>query len=106
MEDGFDKLLYLVISILYAIFTYSKKRTRRESPETHLPPSTTAPAWEEAVKKETPLPVHYATVKTPSASILPSAPSAAQQPPKKRILGRYKGWKKAVVMGEVMRTYL
>ncbi|MEL6606908.1 MAG: hypothetical protein AAFP88_01495 [Bacteroidota bacterium] len=121
MEKDLYKLFYLLVSIIYAIFRRREKHTHQEPTETPLPTSTATPDWEgdwdeeiematpdweEAVEKEIPLPVHYATAKTPSASVMPSTSSSSQHPLKKRILGRYKGWKKAMVMGEVMRPYL
>ena len=116
MEDGLDKLFYLLISIIYAIFSYSKKQARKEPPEVSLPPDTTVPnwkddwdeevamttpAWEEAIQ-ETPAPIHH----PPTVPVQPRPPAARRQPKTERVLGRYSGWKKAAVMSEIMRPYL
>lgn len=120
MEDGFDKLLYLLISILYAIFSYGKKRTRQKPDEIPLPPSTAAPDWEDDWDEEIEMitPAWEETVEEAHASIhhppaITSAfpvqpkPSAVQSQPKiEQVLGRYKGWKKTVVMSELIRPYL
>ena len=125
MEATFIKLLlYLVGGIVYVVFFQEK--TRKEASKTPLPPSTEASNWEEEfVMPRSPVDDWgKAAVITTSAEeeTIEEAPTqldaplaAAVQPPSsnirsrpkiERVLGRYSGWKKALVMSEIMRPYL
>ncbi len=115
MEKDLYKLLYLLISIIYAIFNYHKKRTRQETPETPLPPSTAVPDWDEElematpawkeVPEEAPALTHDQPAITPVVSVQSKPSTTRRQPKIERVLDRYKGWKKAAVMSELIRPY-
>lgn len=117
MEDHLDTLLYLLIGILYAIFSASKKFITEESPGERLPPSTPAPAWQDDWDEEVEIvaPTQEEAVQAPlappilHAQAIPSIPSqdkplaVSKQPSIERFLSRYKGWKRAVIISELLR---
>jgi hypothetical protein len=121
MEDHFDKLLYLVVGVIYLFLNKSKsstadKKTVIDKPSEHQPSSTASKNWthtwedeapkapvvkktlpQTVVKKMSTYPVHHTTPKL----------AAQQQPSKKvdRVLRRHSSWKKAIIMVELIQPY-
>ena len=124
MDENFTKLLSLIIGIAYMVFSHSRNRPAEEPMEDAMPDEDLLPpeapasdwieAWEE-VPEASPISTPYpsTTVATPSPAPArakpPSMPPAATPPPPQRavarVLSRYKGWKKAVVMSEIIRPH-
>jgi hypothetical protein len=120
MEDHFDKLLYLVVGVVYFFLNKAKNRDAGEQPMTDHPPKyRPAPAastdWENTWASDTQeAPVEKSLLQTSIAKrpLLPehhtATHPAAQKPQGKkidRVLRRYGGWKKAVIMGELIQPY-
>lgn len=112
MEEHLDKIVYLIIAFVYTIFSHGRKRDTAVPPakdgaEDLLPPSV--PAW--GATQEKPATTPYPQATPPALSpVYPqphSTPKAAaqqqSQPTKDRVLSRYSGWKRAIVMQEIMR---
>ncbi len=121
MEDHFDTLLYLIVGIIYLVFNNAKssnadKKTVIDMPskhqqaptaganwpstwegEAHKAPVVKKPLSQTAIKKVSPYPVHHP----------PLQPTTQQPSGKKidRVLRRYSGWKKAVIMAELIQPY-
>jgi hypothetical protein len=118
MEDQFDKLLYLVVIYFYlhkAKNRNAEKQTIPDTPSERPSAPTTSTDWENTwgndaqdapVRKpllqtaiaKGPLPPEHNTTTHP----------AAQQPHGKKIdsvLRRYGGWKKAMIMRELIQPY-
>lgn len=112
MEDRFDKIFYLVISIIYMVFSYIKKNAPKEQPTAQmtqdtLPPLPAALDWEspwKEVLQKTPAPARYTQQPIPSTNIS-RQPVTHQQPKIERVLNRYTSLKKAIVMSEIIRPY-
>ena len=124
MEDFFVKIFFLIIiSAVPAILRHLKKLDTEEQPaedrpEDFLPPSASEPNWgdagEEAAQEVPPNTLYPQATTTPTASSpvhpkLHSTPQAASQktvqPKIDRVLRRYSGWKKAIIMHELIRPY-
>ena len=117
MEDHLDTILYLVIGIFYVIFSNSKKYVTEGMPEEGLPPSPGGPVWEgdwdeasditvrnqEEVVQATPA-SFLRTQATDTPTSVKSEP-ASKTSSTKRILSRYTGWKKAMIMSEILRPH-
>jgi hypothetical protein len=121
MEDHFDKLLYLVIGVIYLLFfnnaksDNASKRTEADEPSEHQPAPTANPNWTNTwenkaprapverktlpravTKKASPYPVHRSTSQLATQQLPPSRKID-------RVLHRYSGWKKAVIMAELIQ---
>ena len=119
MEDHLDKILYLIIGIAYMIFSKSKNRNTEQPPEADmpedlLPPAAPATDWidagEQAVQ-EAPATTLYPQATRTKASPTPVHPKPHNtsqkqpQPQIKRLLSQYSGWKKAMIMHELIRPH-
>ena len=112
MEDHFDKILYLIIGILYIIFSHSNKHAPEEQPieeaEDTLPPLPSASDWGDRwdQRRETTTPVWDKKIEIAPAPNLQPKPALPLKPATTtRRLNRYNGWKKAIVMSEILRPY-
>ena len=120
MEDHFDKLLYLIVGIVYLFLNKAKnrddeKRAMPSQPSEHQPASTASvdgpstwkdgnskrpgrqPLFKTSIEKMPPRPVRNA-----------AAQRATQQLPSKktgRVLRRYSGWRGAMIMSELIQPY-
>ena len=120
MEEYFDKLLYLVVGIIYFALTNVKKQNTEERPATNtpsVPPATPAARTDRVdmqgnqiqyVPQSAPLP-QTSIAKTPLclAHSTSTQSSIQQRPGKKteRIFHQYRGWKKAIIMSELIQPY-
>ncbi len=119
MEDQFDKIFYLVGAIIwYALRKIGSKGYQKPTlEEATAAPASTTDSWESQTSKAKALqvshpPTHAPITETaiqaahPGQNIrLPYSFSVNQTTqPKKidRILSRYSGWKKALVMSEII----
>jgi len=120
MEDHFDKLLYLVVGIIYFFLNKAKNRDADERPVTDKPSErrpapTTSTDWADTWRNDAQeAPVKRPLLQTSIAKVLPSPVHSSttqptdQQPRGKkidRVLRRYSGWKKAMIMGELIQPY-
>ena len=124
MEDSFFKILCLIIIYAVPAILRHLKKLNTEAqpaearPEDFPPPLASAPdwgdAWEEAAQ-EAPANTLYQPAPTPPTAASPvdpklhSTPQATSQkqvqPKIDRVLHRYSGWKKAIIMHELIRPY-
>jgi hypothetical protein len=120
MKDHFDTLLYLVVGAVYLYLKKAKnrnaeKQTIPDTPSEPLPAPTTSTDWRDAWRNDTqealvkkPL-LQTAIAKRPLPAEHHTTPHpAAQQPHGKkidRVLRRYGGWKKAIILGELIQPY-
>jgi len=121
MEDHFDKLLYLIVGVIYLFLNNSKssnadKKTMVGTPSEHQPAPTTDKNWPNTWEEKAPKargiqkPWTQTVVKEMSPSpVRHTIPQlATQQPPSKktdRVLRRYSNWKKAIIMAELIQPY-
>ena len=119
MEDHFDKLLYLIVGLIYFFLNHARssdteKQTiedRPSGPQT-VPTTNTdwSNTWEDKtqkapIRKFRPQPI---TKKKPSLPVHHTTQLATQKQPGQKInhaLRRYSGWKKAIIMSELIRPY-
>ncbi len=109
MEKEVINIIYLILAISYAILKYSgalqteqqEEDTLLEDKEPYIFPHNEATDWQEE------------PIETPAAVTLPSpaapTPSIQVPPPKKkhsRHPQRLKGWKRTILMNEVLRPYI
>lgn len=120
MEDYFDKLLYLVVGFIYFFLGNAKRsNTEKQIAEDRPPRTPTVPAaesdwgntWEDQTREEPTKKLRWQPI-VREALCLPTQRAttqlANQQWPKQQInrtLHRYGGWKKAVIMSELIRPY-
>ena len=121
MEDHFDKLLYLVVGLIYFFLKNSNSRNADKPTVTDKPsgqqpapvartnwpdtwvdeaqeePVVKKPLLQTAIKEVSPHPGHAPTTRL----------AAPQLTDKKidRVLRRYGGWQKALIMGELIQPY-
>ena len=120
MEDNTGRLLYLFVAIIYWLLQKvgSRKKDKPTREEVLTPPSPTpAPEvamdwtvdwapWEEAAEDVpmAPAPTSMEDEEVPPPTPAPAATSSSlQRPAQGRILQRYRGWKKAIIMSELLR---
>ena len=117
MEDHFENLLYLAVGVVYLVL--KNWAGRQPIADKHVKSSPTpatntnefntrkgAPPKALGVKK--PLPQHKMERVVPYHRHIPFAKEITKQPTDKkidRILRRYNGWKKAIVMREFIKPY-
>jgi hypothetical protein len=107
MEDQFDKLLYLVVGVIYFYLHKAKnrnaeKQTIPDTPSERPSAPTTSTDWENTWGND----AQDAPVRKPLLQT--TTHPAAQQPHGKKIdsvLRRYGGWKKAMIMRELIQPY-
>ncbi len=124
MEDNSSKLLYLVVAGIYYVVKYVVKNATSstteewattdepvEPPSQPVPRENWANTWEEKVRKP-PTPAPYLHTPKAMAMARPIAQTMAKptlqqtSPPKaERLLRRYSGWKKAIIMHEIIQPY-
>ena len=121
MEDHFDKLLYLVVGVIYFYLHKAKnrnaeKQTIPDTPSERPSAPTTSTDWENTWGNDAQnAPVKKPLRQTAMAAKRPLLPEhntatypAAQQLHGKKIdsvLRRYGGWKKAMIMHELIQPY-
>jgi hypothetical protein len=120
MEDYFDNLIYLVVGIIYLVINKTKNRKEdkklvadRPSEQRPVPAASTGEpgTWRHELQ-ETPIRkpwLQTSIPKVPPYTIHSTTSQPAGQRPsvKKvdRVRCRYGGWKKAIIMGEVIRRH-
>ena len=119
MEDHLKTILYLVGGVIYFLLTNTRGRKAEQPPaedmpEDLLPPAAPAPDWvdagEQAVQ-EAPATTLYPQATGTKASPTPvhpkphNTPQKQPQPKIERVLSRYSGWKKAMIMHELLRPH-
>ncbi len=118
MEDHFDKLIYLVVGVIYFVLNKAKNREADKQPVTDKP-SERQPApiattdWAHTWSNETQeTPVKRPLLQTSITKGLPrpahstNAQLAIPKPGGKKIdhvLSRYGSWQKAMMMGELIQ---
>ncbi len=121
MEDHFDKLFYLIVGAIYFFLKSSNSRNTdqepmKSKPFEHQPTPTADTDWSDTWANETQkVPVsRKPLLKTAIKEVLPYPDHASTtrlstpQPTDRkrdRVLRRYNGWKKAIVMSELIRPY-
>ena len=119
MEDHFDKLIYLVVGIIYFMLNNSKSdnaddKTVIDQPSECQPAPTSSTKWANTWKHEAKnIPgaggtLSQTVIKKISPNAIRRTPPqlATQQPSSKkidRVLRRYGSWKKAIIMAELMQ---
>jgi hypothetical protein len=121
MGDYFDNLIYLVVGIIYLVISNAKNRKEEDKklvadrPSERLPAPTASTGesgtWRHELQ-ETPVRkpwLHTSILKVPPRPIhsTTSQPAGRRPSVKKidRVRYRYGGWKKAIIMGEVIRRH-
>ena len=121
MGDHFETLLYLVVGVIYFLIKNVKSRdvekeTIPHQPSKHQPTLADdgidrAKTWRNDTQ-ETPLAKPF--LRTDVKKVLPrvvhstNAQLATHHPPSKkteRLLYRHSGWRKAIIMGELIQPY-
>lgn len=121
MEDQFDKVLYLIVGIIYFFLKNSNSRNADTQPVAgkrakHLPAPTSntnrPDIWTSEVQEvpiaKKPLLKNKIDEVPPHPGQTPLAKAITQQPTDKkvdRMLRRYSSWKKVMIMSELIRPY-